>query len=254
MLDEKEYKNPKDIPLYRYSLDSARHSGEVREWRISHHANISCARDIAAAINRDFKDMILDKNCAKSVIDKYGFDRVNYVLQNNLQQMSYDGRFSQRNKDWGNQVYIDESNLRPEYIIRTHPAILDGFINEAREEWNKLGLFDLNHCIDPDSEGAGLYEGKVLVLSPRVLKDEYKTPDDQLFYATGGFGCYPDKLGTKVFGYFLKDGEQTSWTRSSFLGVINDEYLPDWAREKLSETQDSGLDDQSEDDGGMTMS
>ncbi len=252
MLEDTIYRTPKDIPLYLYSLDTARHAGEVKDWRLSYRTNIECAKAIADAISRDYKNNTLDRDCAKTVIDIYGFNRVNYVLRNNLQQLSHDGRFSQKNKDWGDETFFDKSNLRTEYLIKAHPVLLNGFIDEARDEWNKLGLFDTSHCLDHNDENAKCYEGKVLVISPRVLKDEYKTPEDQLFYATGGFGCYPDKLGTKVFGFFLKDGEHTSWARNSFLGVINDEYLPDWARKKV-EAYENNLDSQDE-DSGMTMS
>lgn len=86
-----------------------------------------------------------------------------------------------------------------------------------------------------------------MVLNPTVLKDEYKTTNDQLFYATGGFGCNPDASGRKVFGFFLKDGEETQYNRSDFVGVLKDEHLPDWAKEKLEEMN---APDESQ---GMTM-
>lgn len=41
----------------------------------------------------------------------------------------------------------------------------------------------------------------------------------------------------KVFGKFLKDGEDTHFYREDFAGILKDEYLPDWAREKLNELQ-----------------
>ena len=50
-----------------------------------------------------------------------------------------------------------------------------------------------------------------------------------------GFGCEPDKLGTKVFGEFLKDAEETCFTRSDFLGVADESQLPEWARERTAE-------------------
>ena len=50
-----------------------------------------------------------------------------------------------------------------------------------------------------------------------------------------GFGCDPDKLGTKVFGEFLKDGEETCFTRSDFLGVADESQIPEWAQERTAE-------------------
>ena len=56
-----------------------------------------------------------------------------------------------------------------------------------------------------------------------------------MFYATSGFGCDPSKIGTAVYGYFLKDDEHTHFRRQDFLGVVDDEYIPDWAKEKLEQ-------------------
>lgn len=120
----------------------------------------------------------------------------------------------------------------------------DLFINQAREAWQKLGLFDFSHC----SEDAD-YAGKLLILKPSVLKDEYKASDYQLFYAESGFGCSPSASGRKVFGKFLKDGENTNFNRSDFLGVIKDECIPEWAAEKLAELEPPD-EDESE---GITM-
>ena len=103
----------------------------------------------------------------------------------------------------------------------------------------------MESCIESDEPID--YAGKLLILSPNVLKDQYKTPEDQLFYATGGFGCDPTKMGRKVFGFFLKDGEETHFARGDFLGVIKDECIPDWAYDKLNEyeeysdTEDEGM-------------
>jgi hypothetical protein len=85
----------------------------------------------------------------------------------------------------------------------------------------------------------------VLVLRPKILKDEYKTPECQLFYAESGFGCDPDASGRKVFGFFLKDGERTYFNRSDFIGAADEAQLPDWAKQKLESIrseQDGGFD------------
>ena len=111
-------------------------------------------------------------------------------------------------------------------------------MNRVRNEWQSLGLFDRSHCTDE-----GDYEGKLLILRPSTLKDEYKTPEDQLFFATSGFGCDPTKIGTAVYGFFLKDDEHTHFRRSDFIGVIKDECVPDWAKEKLEALNSSESED-----------
>ena len=93
----------------------------------------------------------------------------------------------------------------------------------------KLKLLDRDECIADDNE----YAGKLLIIKPASLKEEFRQPYFQYFYATSGFGCYPDKLGAKVFGKILADGEECFFCRSDFIGVADTEKLPQWAKKRL---------------------
>ena len=226
-------------PLYRWSLQDAVTHNEVQDWRDSYRENCDCARAIAD----QYHDNILE-NGTKDIIDRYGFDRVNWVLANTLQEKAHDGRFSQDNKRWAKGFFIPSDDVRWHFCVESHPGLTDLFINQTREAWQKLGLFDASHCSEDND-----YAGKLLILKPSVLKDEFKASDYQLFYAESGFGCSPTASGRKVFGKFLKDGENTSFNRSDFLGVIKDECIPEWAAEKLAELEPPD-EDESE---GITM-
>ncbi len=222
-------------PLYIWSLDYAVRSNERDLWRESYRENCDCARAIERAISENYQDNSLD-DCVQPIIDRYGFDRVNWVLANTIQEKSDDGRFSQENKAWAKGFYIPKDDVRWHFCVEAHPGLTDIFTNQARRAWQALGLFDASHCESEKDEQLD-YEGKVLVLRGDVLKDRYKTPEDQLFLADGGFGCRPNSRGRKVFGKFLKDGEDTHFYREDFAGILKDEYLPDWAKEKLNELQ-----------------
>lgn len=237
---------PEHTGLYMQSLENARHCNEVELWRESHKANMECARAIEDAINKGFRNNHLSHDCARSVIDGYGFDRVNFLLRLTLKHAQQDGRYSEENKAWGRNFAVPSSNDRTEYLINSHPVLLNGFIDEAREEWNKLGLWDSSHC--EDMSGADL-TNKILVIKPDRLKDEYKTPDDQLFYATSGFGCDPNARGRSVFGRFAKDDENYSWWRTDFIGILKDEFIPDWVKEKYDLKEDN----EPSEDCGMEM-
>ena len=117
--------------------------------------------------------------------------------------------------------------------------MLDGFINQYRRAYQALGLFDHTRC-EPDSKDMD-YQGRVLVLSPDVLKESCLTPQDQLWLCTG----------RAVFATNLADGEKTRWNRTDFVGVLENSHLPDWAREKLMEHQEQEQD--GPDMGGMEM-
>lgn len=108
--------------------------------------------------------------------------------------------------------------------------MLGGFVNVIRREYAALNLWDKNGCND----ATGLdYTGRVTVLRPTILKDEYKTPDFQLFLCESGFGCRPEASGRKMYGIFLKDGEKSQYERSDFIGELKQEHLPDWAKAEL---------------------
>ncbi|MEE1002888.1 MAG: DUF3849 domain-containing protein [Acutalibacteraceae bacterium] len=218
--------------LYIYSLSEAVHNNEKDLWRESYKENCDCARAIEKAIAENYRDNILN-DCAQPIIEKYGFNRVNWVLANTVLQNKEDGRFSEDNKIWARGFHIFREDVNWHFSVESHPGLTNIFINQARKAWQGLGLFDRTHCISvKDSETD--YTNKVLILDPSVLKDEYKTPDDQLFLAEDGFGCHPNSRGRKVFGQFLKDGEETHFYREDFIGAIDEKYLPDWAAEKLN--------------------
>ena len=93
-----------------------------------------------------------------------------------------------------------------------------------------------------------------MVLDPSILKDECKTPQDQLFFAESGNGCRPNSIGTKVFGFHVSDGEKGYYRRTDFIGALNEKYVPEWAKEntqKYLEADEPA--DEPDEDGGMTM-
>lgn len=222
-----EYKS-----LYVYSLSKAVRNNERDLWRESYKENCDCARAIEKAIGENYLNNVLN-DCVQPIIDKYGFNRVNWVLANTALQKKDDGRFSEDNKKWARGFHIPREDTNWHFSVESHPGLTNLFIGQARKAWQALGLLDRTHCVS-ERDGEIDYTNKVLVLDPSVLKDEYKTPDDQLFLAKGGFGCHPNSRGRKVFGQFLKDGEDTHFYREDFIGAINEEYLPDWAKEKLN--------------------
>ena len=233
--------------LYLGSLSEARRYNELDRWRDSHRENIACKRAIEEAIRKGFDGMYLNVDCAQSVIDSFGFKRVGWVLANTLQQKKDDGRFSPRNKEWAAGTFIPPSDRNYDFTVESHPAVLDGFVNLFRKAQEELHMFDRSQC---DSLNGQELEGSVLVMSPYTLKESYWSPENQLWLATGGFGCSPSAAGRAVYATCLGDGEQTRWDRSDFIGILKEEHLPDWARENLSQIQNQS---QSQGLDGMNM-
>lgn len=78
------------------------------------------------------------------------------------------------------------------------------------------------HSCVPDSREQD-YMGKILVMNFDTLKPEYRSRPYQLWLATGGFGCSPTARGRKVFATNLYDGEQSSFYRQDFAGILKSE-------------------------------
>ena len=220
--------------LYLYSAKEARERNELSLWRESHRANIACREAIEDAIRRSFDGMHLDKDCITPVLDEYGYKRTAWVLANTLHELKWDGRFSPANKQWAERRYIpQDERYNAAITVRSHPAVLDGFVSFYRKAVQALNLFGAEHCVGDRAEQD--FTGKVLVLSPDTLKESCWSQENQLWYAHDGFGCSPHAIGRSVRCTCLGDGEMTRWNRHEFIGVLDEQFLPEWAQEKLAE-------------------
>ena len=77
--------------------------------------------------------------------------------------------------------------------------------------------------------------GKVIVLRPSVLSEEFRNTRHQLYFCTGGFGSKPNPSGRSVFAVSLANGELVRLNRSDVLGIAKPEILSDHARLQLSQ-------------------
>ena len=223
-----------DTYLYPYSAAEANKRNELALWRESHKANIACRNAIEDTIRQNFDGMNLQTECLKPVLEEYGYKRTAWVLANTLHALKWDGRFSPANKRWAEHTYIPaDLNHNSNFVVRSHPAVLDGFVTFYRKAVQALDLFGAEHCVGDRAKQD--FTGKVLVLSSEALREQYWGQKDQLWYARSGFGCEPHSSGRAVFATCLSDGETARWNREDFMGVLDDKFLPDWAREKLEE-------------------
>lgn len=73
-------------PLYRHSLKEAVRHEEKDLWRESYKINCDCARAIERIIAENYDGKKLGPDLAEPIIQQYGFNRVNWVLANTVQQ------------------------------------------------------------------------------------------------------------------------------------------------------------------------
>lgn len=125
--------------VYMGTLENAMQERNIDAYLDSRKLNIDCKNAIEQAITENFDGMSLTPDTATGVIEKYGEERVAFVLANTLKQLSYDGRFSDGNKRWADGIDVPENisrgiDLNRDYIVSSHPEVLNGFIDMARNE------------------------------------------------------------------------------------------------------------------------
>ena len=88
------------IPLYPLSRKDSQRLGEHELWLDSYQENCACARRIELAIKDAYAANRLNEECAKKIIELYGFDRVNWVLAHTIQRGDNDTRFTKESHSW----------------------------------------------------------------------------------------------------------------------------------------------------------
>lgn len=126
--------------VYPYSFAHAKDRSEESAYHDSRGRTESCARDIDAAIKAScYKPNFYNlETAAQKVLAEYGFDRVNTVLAHNLQNRSYEGRFSGANKRWAAEIELGD-RFTSSAILNAHPILIDGFVDHARQMYEELG-------------------------------------------------------------------------------------------------------------------
>lgn len=225
--------------LYRYSYQDAVADGEEDMWKESFRENVCCARAIEEALREsEIPDdpAQLPPDCIAPALEKYGFKRVNFVLAHTVAETEANPAIrhliSDDVRNWAKgQVVVADATYGRYYEVNTAIVLLNQLVRQTQEAFQRLGLLGREQC------SAGMYSGdlvgKVLVMKPDTLKEQYWSPQNQLWFATGGFGCDPKASGRAIYAVCLADGEEARWNRENFIGVLDEQYLPEWARERL---------------------
>ena len=100
-----------------------------------------CKAAIERSIGKYFDGFHLDKKAMQEVVEDYGAERTAFVLANTVQLKSYDGRFSRANLRWAESIPVPDEESeglgRWDYIVESHSAVLDGFIDDFRHQYEQ---------------------------------------------------------------------------------------------------------------------
>ena len=113
--------------------------GETDAYWLSDQANFSCKVAIEQAISTHYGDNRLDTASAvQEVMEKFGPERMNFILANTIQHKDADGRISRDNKAWAKTIPMPEdkeSFRRNAYLVvdQVNPGLVDLFTRQARK-------------------------------------------------------------------------------------------------------------------------
>lgn len=131
----------RNLPVYIFSATFAKGNDELDEYRASFRANVDCKNAIEEAIANHYTDNRLDGTCVKEVVDRFGAERVSFVLANTVQHKDWDGRISADNKEWAKAEPVPndynawgEKKTREYCCNQAHPGLINLFINRFRKE------------------------------------------------------------------------------------------------------------------------
>ncbi len=119
----------------------------------------------------------------------------------------------------------------PIITVDLEPTVVQELLNSLP----RYEAFDHTYAVANSKQSQ--YEGKLLLLNAENLSPEHRDERSQYWVATGGNGCNPEASGRSVFCTNLFDGEKSRWYRSDFHGIADSEKLPDWAKEKLQQSE-----------------
>lgn len=138
--EQKEY-----LPVYQQTLQYAMEHGAADDYLDSRKLNMDCKKAIEETIREHFDGMRLSLEDSGGVLEQFGTERVSYVLANTLRHLSEDGRFSRDNRVWADGIEVTENihrgmDMNLDYLVNSHPAVLDGYIHLVRGEIRMLDV------------------------------------------------------------------------------------------------------------------
>lgn len=128
------------------------------------------------------------KQAAATVIEEHGAEKVSRTLAEYIVRHDYDGRISEKNKEWAKSFDIPENRYPP--VFHTHPVVLDGFITEAQAQIKALEK-SVSQPELPD-----VCKDKFLLPVERVeLRDDHRGIPETKYYDSSVNEYFVDGIG-----------------------------------------------------------
>ena len=163
-----------DVPLYLKTARYARDYGESEQYHRSQALSAACREAIDKAVSENFDGMHLKDGFEQELMERYGRERVEYILATTVKKNAWDGRYSRENREWADRIPVSESESeRIACCLHSHPTVIDGLIRRIRRNAKYdqfLGEVLQDNAKQQEKEEEDLAESKYLKETARGYK------------------------------------------------------------------------------------
>ena len=109
----------------------------MAQYQASYQANFACKEAVEQAINAHYGDKRLDTGSAvKEVVEKFGQERVEFILANTIRHKDGDGRISRDSKAWAKTIPMPEDSGTSHHyaylvVDGVNPGLIDLFTRQV---------------------------------------------------------------------------------------------------------------------------
>lgn len=118
------------VEVYKHNARYAREHGELALFKQSAKLNRDCVGTLEAAIRDGWDGAKMNADIIHHVVDRFGKERVEFILANTIVYRMFDGRFSRSNKEWAKTIVITDPV--PQLVVNSHSTIVDAVVNIVR--------------------------------------------------------------------------------------------------------------------------
>ena len=167
LIEEDKYLFPEGKEAYaEYKEEQAQKELEQAQAKLERDTKVYCKDAIDRAIAENFDGYRLPKGTAEGVIKDYGIERVSYVLANTIMHRRQEERISPENKEWAMSITPYAVYESRDIVAASHPAVLNGFINQARryieQEKELAALAEAEQAQEPEqNDVSDISEGEL---------------------------------------------------------------------------------------------
>ena len=105
--------------------------------------NIAPEKAIEDSIRQGFDGVHLKDDCAKEVLEEFGFQAGELGAGKHHPGKEWRWPIRPDNRSWAQHLHSGRYGPQGEFIVNSHSEVVNGFVNQVWEAYQKLNLFGL---------------------------------------------------------------------------------------------------------------